>query len=144
MPPDKAPGLDGFIGRFYQTAWPLIKRDIMHALAVIWSLDGRSMYLLNQAYMVLLRKKKDAEEIKDFRSISVVHTFSKLFAKLLSSRLAPHMNQLVLPNQSTFIRDRAIHDNFRVVQSSAKLLHVHGISSILLKVDIAKAFDTVN
>jgi hypothetical protein len=58
--------------------------------------------------------------------------------------MPPAMNQLVLPNQSTFIRGRAIHDNFWTVQSSAKLLHIHGISSILLKVDIAKAFDIVN
>jgi hypothetical protein len=37
-----------------------------------------------------------------------------------------------------------IHDNFRVVQSSVKLLHAQRTSSILLKVDIVKAFDTVN
>jgi hypothetical protein len=54
------------------------------------------------------------------------------------------MHHLVLPNQSAFIHGRAIHDNFWVVQSSAKLLHAHGISCILLKVDIAKAFDTMN
>jgi hypothetical protein len=94
--------------------------------------------------MVILRKKKDAEEIKDFRLISLIHCFSKLFAKLLSLRLAPHMHHLVLPNQSAFIRGRAIHDNFHAVQSSAKLLHARGIPCILLKVYIAKAFDTVN
>jgi hypothetical protein len=37
-----------------------------------------------------------------------------------------------------------IHDNFRVVQSSVKLLHAQRTSSILLKVDIVKVFDTVN
>jgi hypothetical protein len=115
MPPDKAPGLDGFTGWFSQMAWPVIKRDVMQALEVIWSLDGRNLYLLNQAYMVLLCKKKDTEEITDFRPISLIHSFSKLFAKLLSSRLAPHMHHLVLPNQSAFIHGRAIHDNFRVV-----------------------------
>jgi hypothetical protein len=58
----------------------------MQPLTTIWSLDGHSLYLLNQAYMVLLRKKKDAEEIRDYRPISLIHSFSKLFAKLLSSR----------------------------------------------------------
>jgi hypothetical protein len=61
MPPDKAPGPDGFTGWFSQMAWPVIKRDVMQALEVIWSLDGRNLYLLNQAYMVLLCKKKGTE-----------------------------------------------------------------------------------
>jgi hypothetical protein len=144
MPPDKALGPDGFTGRFLQSAWPIIKQDVLQALVAIWSMDTRSLYLLNQAYMVLIRKKKDAEKIKDFRPISLIHCFSKLFAKLLSSRLAPFMNRLVLPNQSTFIRGRAIHNNFQAGQSVAKLLHARCIASILLKVDIAKASDTVN
>jgi hypothetical protein len=38
--------------------------------------------------MILLHKKKDAEEIKDFRPINLIHSFIKLFSKLLSSRLA--------------------------------------------------------
>jgi hypothetical protein len=54
------------------------------------------------------------------------------------------MNRLVLPNQSSFILGRAIHDNFWAVQSAAKLLHARRIASILLKVDIAKAFNIVN
>jgi hypothetical protein len=54
------------------------------------------------------------------------------------------MAKLVKLNQSAFIRGRAIHDNFRMVQASAKLLHACRHACILLKVDIAKAFDTVN
>jgi hypothetical protein len=69
-----------------QSAWPIIKRDVMQPLTAIWSFHGRSLYLLNQAYMVLLCKKKDVEEIRDYRPISLIHSFSKLFAKLLSSR----------------------------------------------------------
>jgi hypothetical protein len=104
----------------------------------------KNLYLLNHAYMVLLHKKKNAKEINNYRPISLSHSFSKLFAKLLSSRLAPHTHRLVMPNQSAFTCGRAIHDNFCVVQSSAKLPHAWGRSCILLKVDIAKAFDTAN
>jgi hypothetical protein len=28
LPPDKAPGLDGFTGRFYKSCWEFIKYDI--------------------------------------------------------------------------------------------------------------------
>ena len=47
MPVDKAPGPDGFTGLFYKSAWQIIKADIMRAFHAIWSLDGRSLYLLN-------------------------------------------------------------------------------------------------
>ena len=61
MPTDKAPGPDGFTGMFYRVAWPIIKPDILRAFHSLWSLDNRSFYLVNQSFMVLLRKKHDAE-----------------------------------------------------------------------------------
>lgn len=60
LPSDRTPGPDGFTGLFYKTAWLIIKNDIMRAFDALWSLDGRSLYLVNQAYMILLKKKKDA------------------------------------------------------------------------------------
>ena len=144
MPNDKAPGPDGFTGLFFKTAWPIIKHDILRAFQAIWALDGRSFYLVNQAYMVLLRKKNDASSIGDYRPISVIHSFAKLLTKVLARRLAPHMKDLVKLNQSAFILTRLIHENCKAVQLSAKFLHRKRVPSALIKVDIAKAFDTVN
>jgi hypothetical protein len=144
MPADKSSGLDDFIGLFYQTAWPVIKANIMNTFHAFWSLDFRSFYLVNQDYITLLRKNNAPVCVKDFRPISLIHSFSKLLTKVLSMRVSPFMSDLVQPNQSAFIKGRAIHDNFRVVQSSVKLLHVRKCSTVLLKFDIAKAFDTVS
>lgn len=144
MPTDKAPGPDGFTGLFYRTAWPIIKDDVLRDFNAIWSLDGRSFYLVNQAYMLLLRKRQDASLISDFKPISLIHSFAKLFTKVLARRLTPLMHNLVKHNQSAFIRSRLIHENYRAVQLTAKLLHRSKIPSVLLKLDIAKAFDTVN
>jgi hypothetical protein len=101
---DKASVPDGFTDRFYQSAWPVIKRDVVQVFSALWLLDARSLFLLNHAYIVLLRKSPDAEEIKDFCPISLIHSFGKLFTKVLSAHLAPYMASLVLPNQSAFIR----------------------------------------
>jgi hypothetical protein len=144
MPADKAPNPDGFTGLFYRMAWPVIKGDVMRAFHALWSLDFRSLYLVNQSYTILLRKCATAEEIKDYRPISLLHRFCKTMTKVLAVRVSPFMNELVQPNQSAFIKGRAIHDNFRSVQSSAKLLHTHKRPCVLLKIDIAKAFDTVS
>jgi hypothetical protein len=49
-------GPGGFTCIFYKVAWPIIKVQILNAFNQLWSLDGRSFYLLNDALMVLLRK----------------------------------------------------------------------------------------
>jgi len=94
--------------------------------------------------MVMLRKKQEATTINDYRPISLIHNFAKHFTKVLARRLAPHMGSLVKPNQSAFIRARLIHENYKTVQLTAKLLNRSKVSCSLLKIDSAKAFDTVN
>src|SRR6185436_8581041 len=79
-----------------------------------------------------------------YRPIRLIHSFVKLLTKVLARRLAPHMNDLVKHNQSAFIQSRLIHENYKAVQLSAKMLHRNKIPSALIKVDIVKAFDTVN
>lgn len=38
-------------------------QDILRAFHALWSLDGRRFYLVNQAFMILLRKKIDAATV---------------------------------------------------------------------------------
>jgi hypothetical protein len=46
-------------------------------------------------------------------------------------------------SQSTFVKGRYILDNFKVVQETTKLLHARKRLALLLKVDIAWAFNYV-
>jgi mannosylglycoprotein endo-beta-mannosidase len=95
-------------------------------------------------FITLLPKKEGAVDIKDFRPISLVHSFAKLVAKLLALRLSPRMPELVECAQSAFIRGRCIHDNFVLVRQSAVLLQRRRIPALLLKLDVARAFDSVS
>lgn len=143
LPNERAPGPDGYTGLFYKTAWPIIKFDILAAFNAFWSLDYRSFHLLNDAFMILLKKKPAPLEIRDYRPISLMHSFGKLVAKCLAYRLVLHLNDIILPNQSAFIRGRGIHDNFHSVQLMARALHARKSPTLLLKIDIARAFDSV-
>ena len=144
LTPDKAPGPDGFTGRFYKSCWSIIKDDIMAAISAIWSTKFVNFEVLNTAFITLLPKVDSAERPKDFRSISLVHSFAKLVTKLLANRLASQLQQLVSPNQSAFIKGRFIQDNFMLVQQTARFLHQQKQPRILLKLDISKAFDSVS
>jgi hypothetical protein len=53
----------------------------------------------------------------------LIHSVAKLVAKVLSARLAPRMSELVGPQQSAFIWGRCLHDNFQLVQCTARKLH---------------------
>jgi hypothetical protein len=89
LPSDKAPGPDGYTGRFYKSCWAIIKEDIMVAISAVWSRKMVNFGTLNSAYITLLPKKEGAEQPKDLRPISLVHSFAKLITKLLANRLAP-------------------------------------------------------
>jgi hypothetical protein len=144
MPSDKAPGPDGFTGRFYKACWATIKADVMAAISCVWARKFRNMGLLNSAYITLLPKVEGAAQVKDFRPISLVHSFAKLVTKMMANRLARHLNVMVSPNQTTFIKKRFILDNFMLVQHTARFLHRQRQAHILFKLDISKAFDSVS
>jgi hypothetical protein len=116
----------------------------MAALVSLHQGDLRNLEVLNSAYLTLIPKKAEALEAKDFRPISLVHSFAKLVTKILANRLAPLLNTLVATNQSAFTRGRCIHDNYMLVQQTIKTLHHRKISCLFLKLDISKAFDSVD
>ncbi|XP_071685018.1 uncharacterized protein [Lolium perenne] len=105
---------------------------------------GRGFQGLNQALLFLLPKRPDAAALGDYRPISLIHIFAKLVVKTLATRLAPRMESLVDRNQCAFIRKRCIHDNFMFVQQTARFLHRMKEPRVMLKLDIARAFDSVS
>jgi hypothetical protein len=143
MPSDRAPGPDGFTGAFYQRAWPIIKGDILAGLMKLGVGDGRGFARLNRALITLIPKKPEALEIKDFRPISLVHSFAKLFSKIIANRLRPRLGELVSMNQSAFIKHRSLHDNFMLVRQVARKINMRS-TGVLLKLDIARAFDSIS
>lgn len=100
--------------------------------------------------MVLLHKTLAPEGLKDYRPINLMHLIGKMFAKVLAMRLATKMVDIVRQNQSAFIhgllvngRLGDIHDNFKTVQLACRWLYSKQSPVVLLKIDLAKAFDMV-
>jgi hypothetical protein len=95
--------------------------------------------LLNQALVVLIPKKPNAERISDFMPISLIHSIANLVSKLLANRLAPEMNKIIFYNQNAFIKKRCIHDDFMFVQQVIKDLQAKKVPALFIKLDISKA-----
>jgi hypothetical protein len=144
MPQDRAPGPDCFIGIFYQKAWSVIKHDVMAAILKLFVGDGKGFGRLNQALITLIPKKEDAILVGDFRPISLVHSFSKLFSKLLANRLKFRLGELITANQSAFVRGRCLHDNFILVRQLARKINSRREKCVLIKLDLTRAFDSIS
>lgn len=106
-------------------------------------MDCRSFHHLNDSLLTLLPKKTDPTTLGDYRPISLIHSFEKIFSKVLANRFAPLLQTLISPNQSTFIKDRQIQDNFCYILGTTKVLASKKIPIVMLKIDLAKAFDSV-
>jgi hypothetical protein len=132
LPSDIAPRPDGFSGRFYAGHLGNLGRKM------------DNLHLLNSAFITLIPKKEGAVYVKDYRPISLVHSFARLITKVLANRLAGRLHELVSLNQSAFIKGRSIQDNFLLVQQTARFLHLQKQAHILLKIEITKAFDSVS
>jgi hypothetical protein len=69
---------------------------------------------------------------------------AKIFSKILASRLAPRLSEMVSSNRSAFVKKRCIHDNFVLVQSIVKELLRKKTLALFIKLDIAKASDFIS
>jgi hypothetical protein len=66
----------------------------MAAILKLFVGDDMRFGKLNQALLTLIPKKLDAILVGDYRPISLVHNFSKLFLKLLANRLKFRLGEL--------------------------------------------------
>jgi hypothetical protein len=58
--------------------------------------------------VVLLPKTEIAAKPKDFQTISLIYSFTKLLTKVLAIRLAEYIDKLISSAQSAFIKKRCI------------------------------------
>ncbi|KAK1681825.1 hypothetical protein QYE76_042673 [Lolium multiflorum] len=121
-----------------------VKPDLMAIFHELYNCRGRGFQKLNQALLTLLPKRPDTHELGDYSPISLIHLVAKVFAKVLSLRLASRLDDLVSKSQNAFISGRSLHDNFILVRQSMRLLHQLREPRVLLKLDLAKAFDTIS
>lgn len=141
--PNKSPGPDGYTSGFYKATWSLIGPEIIKAITLFF----QTSYLpktTNATILTLLPKFPGASIIKDYRPISCCNTLYKVISKLLVARLKPLLPSIILPNQTAFIQGRLLTENCLLASEIVSGYHLsRGQKKLTLKIDIAKAFDSV-
>ena len=65
---------------------------------------------LNSTFLVLIPKKGGAEDLGDFRPISLLGGLYKILAKVLANRIKEVLDKVVSPDQNAFVKGRRILD----------------------------------
>ena len=107
--------------------------------------NGKFPQLFKHATVIPIHKKGPKDEISNYRPISLLNVFSKIFEKLMKKYLLQFLDSknILHPNQFGFRRALSTFDALRTFSEEiyASLDKKHSLLSIFI--DFTKAFDTV-
>jgi len=131
----EAPGLDGFIGLFYQKSWTLVKPVV---LSCVWNFFNKHHLLKehNHTFIALVPKQIEPSMVHHFHPIALCNI-------ILANKLKGRLHHFIYPYQSAFVLSRTIKDNSIIAH---ELLHTlkskRGRGGLMaVKIDMEKAFD---
>ena len=140
---DSAPGPDGFGPSFYKAVWSSIKKEIMCFLNAFHR-GQVQMERINRSFMVLIPKKPGAVAVDALRPICLQNSSVKILCKILTRRLQREIGGLIDLHQTGFLKGRSISETFVFAAEVVQACNRRKLPSLVLKLDFAKAFDTVN
>lgn len=144
MNPNKAPGPDGLTSGFYKAAWSIVGEEVCASIKSFFACPFLPAST-NATILTLVPKRPGASLISDYRPIACMNTIYKVISRLLVKRLKPILPALILPSQTAFVQKRLLLENTILAGELVNGYHkASGPKRITLKVDIAKAFDTIS
>ena len=132
---NKAVGPDNIPIEFYQHCWEIIKGGIIEMFD--FHAGNLDVSRLNYGIITLLPK------IQQFRPICLLNCLYKWITKVLTLRLDPLPEKLILVNQSAFMKGRHIMNGIMALH---EILHETKRTKevgLVLKLDFEKAYDKV-
>ncbi|RVW41517.1 Transposon TX1 uncharacterized 149 kDa protein [Vitis vinifera] len=128
---------------FWQNSWETVKEDL---LGLFKEFHDQNSFIksLNHTFLVLIPKKGGVEELGDYRPISLLGGLYKLLAKVLANRIKKVIGKVISLDQNAFIKGRQILDGSLIANEVIDLWQKRGEKGIVCKLDIEKAYDSIN
>lgn len=143
MHPDKSPRPDGFYAFFFQKCWEIIGMDLWKAIEATRN-GGLLIIEINHTFLTLIPKTNFPKSPKEFRPIALCNIVYKILSKILSSRIKPLLPKLISEEQTCFVPGRSILDGILIIKEAIHSSSKRKIPSMLIKLDIQKAYDMVD
>ncbi|KAF7831611.1 reverse transcriptase [Senna tora] len=141
----KAPGPDGFSGKFCHSAWSVVGDQVVSSIMEFLNGNG-SIEGLNETNIVIIPKVDKPESVKQYRPISLCNFSYKIVFKVMVNRLKNILPRIVSEQQRAFVKGRLIQDNIVIaheVYHYSKNRASKGRFELAMKIDMAKAYDRV-
>ncbi|XP_050233163.1 uncharacterized protein LOC126681659 [Mercurialis annua] len=139
---DKAPGPDGFSSAFFKHSWSIVGEEVSNAILEFFS-SGKMLKQANSTIITLIPKVDCPETIGEYRPIACCNVIYKGISKIIARRIKKVLNKIINPCQSAFVPGRNIADNILLAHEVVRNYHRGKGNNCALKVDIQKAYDSL-
>ena len=122
----------------------IVGNDVCAAVKSFFE-SGRLLKEFNCTAITLVPKSSTPSKLSDYRPISCCNIIYKSISGVLAQRMKGILPDLVSSAQTTFVPGRSIADNILLAQEILRNYHKPNTQPRrAIKVDILKAYDTVN
>ena len=138
-----APGPNGFMVYFFQFFWDLVKEEVWEIVEESRK-SKRILKAFNATFLTLIPKEQGASAPDKFRPICLCNVILKIITKVIANRLKSLLHLLISSEQTGFVEGCQILDGIILAHEMIHSLKQTKSSGMLLKVDLAKAYDKVD
>ena len=140
----KSPGADGLPAEFYKTFQNQLLPILVNVAKEAQN-AGKLPPSQRQAILTLTYKNKgDKNSLENWRPISLMCTDYKIISKALANKIQAVLPEIIHTNQVCGIPGRTIFDNLSLVRDLIDHATQNNLPSLILSLDMHKAFDRVN
>ena len=90
---------------------------------------------------MIYKGKGSREEIKNWRTISLLNTDYKIISKILAGRVKQCLDDIINANQTSGPKGRNIQNNILNIKTIIEYMEIVGNNSAMVLIDQEKAFD---
>lgn len=134
---NKSPGLDGLTVEFYVKFWNIISHLVINSLNEGYD-KGQLSTTQKQSVLSLIYKKGDAENLENWRPISLLSTDYKLAARVLATRFQNTLPNIISLDQQGYLKNRYIGYNIRQIQDIIEYTEALNIDGAILFLDFKR------
>lgn len=140
---EKSPGSDGWTVEFFLHFFDLFEGDLLNMIEES-RLKGNISGGLNSTFIALVPKVNKPLTFGDYGPISLYNLCYKIISKIIANRTKPILSRSLSEEQLGSFQGRQIQDAIGIVHECLHNIKKNKLKSLVLKLDLQKAYDFIN